>query len=102
VLKWTSLEFLRASGFCTFVFWHCAKFQTFVLKIQKTKEQRFFYFFVLKNTKLLVLKHKHLCKHQQKRKDNKSAAAAAVILLIMKTIIICQLISNFTIILIID
>jgi len=36
-----SLEFLRASGFCTFVFLHSAKFETFVLKIKKTKEQRF-------------------------------------------------------------
>ena len=55
MLRLTSLEFLRAIGVCTFVFWHCAKFETFVLNHQKTKEQTIFNFFVaLKNTKLLV------------------------------------------------
>jgi len=44
-----------------------------VLNIKKNKRAKFFIiFFALKNTKLLVLKHKILCKHQQKKDLKKS------------------------------
>jgi len=55
-----------------FVFWHCAKFETLVLKIQKTKEQTIFIFFVaLKKTKLLVQTLNICTSPNKKNKNNK-------------------------------
>ncbi len=46
----------------------------------------FIIFVALRNTKLLVLEHKHHCKHQQKKEKQNNCGVAAVILLIMKKI----------------
>lgn len=71
--KIDNLEFLRASGVCTFVFCIVLKF-LHSAKNQKTKEQtNFFIFFALKNTKFWC-KLNTFVPTQKKRKDNKTAA----------------------------